>query len=195
MANPIQQTNILGEVNRIEANPGSRYNLKRADGITALDNSVLPSSAGTWILTEIVNVKKPRKLRVSIQYDGNAATTTGSPLIRVWTCAQALGATTSTPLFSDDVWENPLITDGSITATAVAGTKATGLVEAHGPLEGLQVFRGLTVQIPAVVANSGKLRKYFGLNVEYDSFLMFEVAEGGDVTNRGSLRLYVTAVA
>lgn len=195
MPNPTQQTNILGEVNRIEANPGSRYNLKRADGVTALDGSVLPSSAGTWILTEIVNVKKARKLRVDIQYDANAATTTGSPLVRVWTCAQALGATTSAPLSTDDVWSGPLITDGTVTATAVAGTKAAGLVEAHGPLQGLQVHRELTLQVPAVVANSAKLRCHVVLNVETDSFIMFEVAEGGDVTNRGSLRLYVTGCA
>lgn len=189
-----QITNIMGARSVIDANPGSRLLLTDSAG-AALDASVLPSSAGTWILTQIVTIKSVRKLRVEIQYDGHASTVAGSPLVRVWTTGKAVGDTTETPLSTDDVWSGPLITDGSVTATAVAGTKATGLAEAHGPLQGLQAHRELTLQVPAVVANSGKLRMHFVLNVETDSHIMFEVAENGDTTNRGKLRIYLTGSA
>lgn len=180
---------LLDTSNRIEANPGDRNLLKDYTG-AALDASVLPASSGTWLLSAIVGVRECRKLRVELQYDAHASTTTGSPLVRVWTSAKR-----DLPLYTDDVWSGPLITDGSLTATAVAGTKATGLAEAHGPLQGLQVHRELTMQVPAVVANSAKLRMHFTLNVECDQWVMFECAENGDTTNKGKLRIYVVGCA
>ncbi len=178
----------IGTPNRLDANPGDRNLLTDRSG-AALDAVVLPSSASTWLLSQMVNVKPIRKLLVELQYDGHASTTTGYPLVRPLFCTQA-----GQPLYSDDVWFGPLITDGSIAATAQAGT-AIGTAEAHGPLQGLQVHRELVLQPPAVVANNGKIRAGFLLDVGAARWVQFECAEQGDLVNRGKLRIYVCGIS
>lgn len=174
--------------------PGDELQLTKSDG-TALDAAVLPSSAGTWILTAPANVKVLRQIALGLEYDGNAATTTGYPLVVPYVCARDNGISAATPAISDDCWRQLTVTDGTVSATALGGTAATGLVEAHGPLNGIQVHRGLVIQPEAVTANSGKLRKSYILNVAPYHWIMFEVAEQGDTTNRGKLRLFINGVA
>lgn len=182
---------IIGASNAIEANPGARLLLTARNG-AALDAAVLPLSSATWLLSQAINVRGVRKLLVDVQYDA-AAATGGFPLIRplVTSMETTDGAD---PLYTDDVWSGPLITDGIVTPTALGGTMATGLVEAHGPLQGLQVHREFVMQLPAITANSAKLRASFQLQVDPFLFVRFEVAEGAGA-NPGSLRLYVTGSA
>ena len=93
----------IGNPNRLDANPGDRNLLTDRIG-AALDANVLPSSASTWLLSQMVNVKPIRKLLVELQYDSTAPSTTLAPPVtcswpscaapRTWTwtaCARSTG--------------------------------------------------------------------------------------------------------
>lgn len=161
----------------------------------AFNATALPASSA-WRQSEMLNVKSLRRVTIRLLYNANASTTTGYPLIQVWCCGIPLDTSTGLePAIGDDVWYAPMITDGVVTGTATSGTLPTGADWTQGPLYGQQIHRPMTLQPPAAVANSDKLRMKFTIDVT-DEFLMYVIAqEKGDSTNRGTLSILVNGSA
>lgn len=157
----------------------------------AFDATTLPAS-NAWRQSEMIGVKLASRVTFRLSYNAHASTTTGYPLLMVLACGYELDpATGLAPLIGDDVWHSPMITDGSITATATTGTLPTGADWTNGPLLGLQVHRPLVLQPPAAVANSDKLRMKFTVDVTDDFYVYIIAQEKGDSTNRGTLKIWV----
>ena len=155
------------------------------------NETALPASSA-WRQSEIIGVELCRRATIRLSYDASASTTTGYPLIMVLCCGEKIDpATGVAPLVGDDVWHSPMITDGSITATATTGTLPTGADWSNGPLYGYQIFRPLVVQPPAAVANSNKIRAKFTIDVTDEYYMYIIAQEKGDATNRGTLTLWV----
>lgn len=166
------------------------------DSAGALFSATALPASGAWRQSEILNVKSLRRVTIRMAYNASASTTTGYALVQVYCCGEPLDPTTGVePLIGDDVWYSPMITDGSITPTATAGTLPTGADWSNGPLFGQQVFRPLVLQPPAAVANSNKLRMKFTLDVTDECLIYIIASEVGDPTNRGTLSLLVNGTA
>lgn len=159
----------------------------------AFNAGALPGS-GAWLRSQIISVKGIRRIHLSIKYNGAAGATGGyAQIIPLIACVDLSGSENAAPLYSDDVWDVPLITDGSL----VAGALAAGTLPSNSGFTltskvGAAALYPAAYQIGSMTAASDKIRGSFDLNVEAASWLAFDVREIGDGAHPGTIDLYYT---
>jgi hypothetical protein len=153
-------------------------------------STVLPAS-GAFVASAVNPCDKQRRVSLEVQYAANAATTTGAAEIIFLTSRQILNSTQSgPPLYTDDVWYIPLVTDGSVTAGALtAGTIQGGPTFTGTMSFNKMTYRPLAIELSAATANSAVLRAVIDIDVTGATWWYLQAREIGDTTNRGILNL------
>lgn len=186
MSNPSIYGNVSNGSTPL-ASAGNRQVLKTAAGVAfsgSAGTTVLPAS-GAWTQSEIINVKQLRRVTLEVLYNAHASTTTGYAEIIPILCQQE-----ALPAIGDDVWFPLGITDGAVTAGALAsGTIGTGSDYTITQSWGKVVYRPLVIQAGAALANSDKIRIKVDIDVTDSSWFALQAREAGDTTNRGILNL------
>jgi len=176
------------------ASEGTRVQLQ-CDGTAASPFNVvanfnvgaLPAS-GAWVRSGIICVKGIRNLHLSVLYNGHASSTTGAAEIIPFVCPQY-----TLPLSTDDVWDVPAVTDGSVTRAALAtGTLPTSNVITRTFTYGKVNMNPLALEVGPVTATSDKGRIGIDINVEFATYFMLYVREAGDTTNTGTIDIWYT---
>ena len=176
----------------VMASEGTRVQLL-ADGTggapfnaaVAFNTGALPA-ASAWLRSQIVCVRSIRNLRISVSYNANAATVAGSAEIIPLTCTQY-----GLPLSTDDVWDVPTVTDGSVTVAALAaGTLPATNVITRTFKAGKITLAPVAFELAAASANSDKGRMGIDMNVEVSTYVMFYAREVGDAANPGTLDIW-----
>lgn len=178
------------------ANPGRRRPLFDDSGTnTLMSATALPAGNG-WRRSEVIFVPRLRYMVLEIQIN-NAATAIAQLAVEVWLSSDVsvpIDAATP-PAYASDVWYQPSVTDGTVTATADAGTPPTGQTATIGPLNGRQVYRPLVILSPLSTTNSSKIRMGINVNVTGARWFYAQVSEVGDTTNVPTVSLVVTGSA
>ena len=100
------------------------------------------------------------------------------------------------PLSTDDVWDVPAVTDGSVTrATLATGTLPSSNVITRTFTYGKVNMNPLALEIGPITANSDKGRLGIDINVEHSTYFMLYVREAGDTTNTGTIDIWYTGAS
>lgn len=153
------------------------------DPSAVLFTSATLAASGAWTRGDsIVNVKGAREIALLIDYTAHASTTTGYPQI-----VPMVACTDTSPAVGDATWFVPGVHDGSLTATALAGTLPTGTDFTVNPPMGVALIYPMVIRLNAATANSARTQMVVRLNVAPYKWLQIMAAEKGDTTNRGVL--------
>lgn len=158
----------------------------------AAGTTVLPAS-GAWTQSEVIAVRHLRRLVVEVFYNAHGSTTTGYPQLLAMLSSVAPDPTTGLgPAVGDDVWGLTAVSDGVVTAGALAaGTIGTGSDFTVSASFGACDYREQVINCKAALANSDKLRMRLSFDVTDALWFMLQAREIGDTTNRGILNLAI----
>lgn len=148
---------------------------------------VAMAASSAYVSAGVVNVADARFLTVYAAYNAHASTTTGRYSLLV-----LASPVVTEPAATDDVWYPICSTDGSITATALAGALPANMDFTATPSWGRMTVDRLDLAPRAVSANSDKRRdKFQPINVASDRWIQILYSEVGDTTNRGTIAISV----
>lgn len=171
---------------------GDRRTLLTAAG-ASFGAGVLPAS-GAWTQSEVVPVQQLRRLVIEVAYNANASTTAGYPQLLLMLSSQANAEVAGAPwpLVGDDVWFLTGVTDGAVTAAALAaGAIGTGSDFTVTAEFGATDYHEQVVNVKKALANSDKIRMRLSVDVTDAKWFMLQAREIGDTTNRGTLTLSI----
>ncbi len=153
------------------------YELLDSGGAT-IYATVLPA-AGAKRTSEVVSKEPGDFVGVECYYTGGAGATIGAAHIRVRGSSAA-----SKPATTDPVWQDLGMSDGTITARQFAGAGAN---------LGEVLLQATLLRTPptaaTLVSTTGAVMRAKGFK-----WIYVEVAEIGDTTNRGTLKIILTAI-
>lgn len=161
--------------------PGYRVSL-----LTAAD-AAWGAMTTAWVQSQILDVRALRRLALEVAYDGAAGSTTGAPQILPMLCSREV-----LPAIGDDVWFIPGVTDGVVTAAALAaGAIGAGSDFTITQSWGKVIYRPIALQVGAMLAASDKIRCVIDIDVTHASWFALQAREGIDGANPGTLTLAV----
>lgn len=153
--------------------------------VGTLFTSAQLAASGAWTRGDaVIDVRGAREIALLIDYTAHASTTTGYPqVVPMVACA------TTAPAVGDATWFVPAVTDGTLTATALAGTLPTGTDFTANPPMGVALLYPLVIRLNAATANSARTQMACRINVAPYKWFQLMAAEKGDTTNRGTLAI------
>lgn len=173
------------------AQPG-RQNPINDDAGAAFDATALPSGAGTWRRSMIIDVRRWRRLDLICKYTAKSGSTAGSAIIIPLFSNEngTVNGQAGPPDKSADVWAPIYVNDGTATAGPLTGTFPATTALTPTSTFAVQKLEALAWKIdPATAAlaiNAGRVP----VDVTGARWVQLLVAEGGDNANTGTLRLF-----
>jgi hypothetical protein len=141
------------------------------------------AASGAWTRGDsVIDVKKARELVMLIDYTAHASSTTGYPQI-----VPMVACTSVAPAAGDATWFIPGIHDGTLTATALAGSLPAGADFTVNPPMGVALLYPMVIRLNAATALSARTQMAVRINVAPFKWFQMMAAENGDTTNRGTL--------